>query len=51
MSVGRPGNGRQPLDEPYTVQWTRWPISCGDQPPTGEPDAKCGLPTYVVLGS
>src|SRR5260221_4882125 len=39
MSVGRPGNGRQPLDEPYTVQWMRWPISCGDQPPTGEPDA------------
>src|SRR5258707_7388330 len=39
MSVGGPGNGRQPLDEPYTVQWMRWPISCGDQPPTGEPDA------------
>src|ERR1700751_5869050 len=39
MSVGCPGNGRQPLEEPYTVQWVRWPISYGDQPLTGEPDA------------
>src|ERR1700746_1008536 len=39
MSVGCPGNGRQPLAEPYTVQWVRWPISYGDQPLTGEPDA------------
>src|ERR1700746_379129 len=39
MSVGCPGNGRQPLEEPYTVQWVSWPISYGDQPLTGEPDA------------
>src|ERR1700745_4437342 len=39
MSVGCPGNGRQPLEEPYTVQWVRWPSSYGDQPLTGEPDA------------
>src|ERR1700739_1000058 len=39
MSVGCPGNGRQPWEEPYTVQWVRWPISYGDQPLTGEPDA------------
>src|SRR5260370_5889504 len=39
MAVGSPGSERQLLDEPYTVQWMRWPISCGDQPPTGEPDA------------
>src|ERR1700747_787461 len=39
MSVGCPGNGRQPLAEPYTVQWVRWPSSYGDQPLTRAPDA------------
>src|SRR5258708_15859703 len=37
MSVGRPGNGRQPLDEPYTVHWMRWPLSCESHPPPDEP--------------